>query len=84
MLPPGCVNQQQLWDMGMGSDPFEPSNFLCSLGAVPIKDNFGMLQAPIVTLKEIEYGVYGDLIKIYPKPYSICLKGNINRKPKSH
>ena len=29
-----------------------------------------------VTLKEIEYGVYGDLNIIYPMPYSIYLKGD--------
>ena len=27
--------------------------------------------------REIEYGVYGDLIIIYPKPYSIYLRGII-------
>ena len=32
---------------------------------------------PIVPLKQIEYGVYGDLIIIYPKPYSIYLRGTI-------
>ena len=26
---------------------------------------------PIVPLKQIEYGVYGDLVIMYPKPYSI-------------
>ena len=31
----------------------------------------------IVLLKQIEYGVYGDLIIIYPKPYSIYLRGTI-------
>ena len=25
----------------------------------------------------IEFGVYGDLFIIYPKPYSICLRGII-------
>ena len=29
----------------------------------------------IVPLKQIEYRVYGDLITIYPKPYSIYLSG---------
>ena len=29
----------------------------------------------IVPLKQVEYGVYGDLIIIRPKPYSIYLKG---------
>ena len=31
----------------------------------------------MVPLKYIEYGVYGDLIIKYPKPYSIYLRGNI-------
>ena len=31
----------------------------------------------IVSLKGIEYGVYGDLFIIYPKPYSIYLRGTI-------
>ena len=36
-----------------------------------------------VSLKYIEHGVYGDLIMIYPKPYSIYLRGSItlNAKP---
>ena len=29
----------------------------------------------------IEYVIYGDLIMIYPKPYSICLRGTINPQP---
>ena len=29
----------------------------------------------IVPLKSIEYGVYGDLVIIYPKPYSVYLQG---------
>ena len=32
----------------------------------------------IVPLKQIECGVYGDLIIIYPKPYSIYLRGTIS------
>ena len=36
--------------------------------------------SPLVPLKEIEYGVYGDLTIIYPKPYSIYLRGSINLK----
>ena len=31
----------------------------------------------IVPLKYIEYGVYGDVIITYPKPYSIYLRGTI-------
>ena len=36
-----------------------------------------------VSLKYIEHGVYGDLIMICPKPYSIYLRGSItlNAKP---
>ena len=34
---------------------------------------------PIVPLKQIEYGVYRDLSFIYPKPYSIYLRGTIHR-----
>ena len=30
----------------------------------------------IVPLKLMEYGVYGDLIMIYTKPYSIYLRGD--------
>ena len=33
----------------------------------------------IVPLKYIEYMVYRDLITIYPKPYSIYLRGTILR-----
>ena len=33
---------------------------------------------PIVPFKSIENGVYGDLIIIYPKPYSIYLRGTID------
>ena len=32
----------------------------------------------IILLKEIEYGVHGDLITIYPKPYSIYLRATIS------
>ena len=31
----------------------------------------------IVPLEQIEYGVYGDLIIIYLKPYSIYLRGTL-------
>ena len=31
----------------------------------------------IVPLKKIEYGIYGETIKTYPKPYSIYLGGTI-------
>ena len=29
-----------------------------------------------VPLRELEYGVYGDLIMVYPKPYSIYVRGD--------
>ena len=34
-----------------------------------------------VPLKYIEYGVYGDLTRINPKPCSIYLRGTINNLP---
>ena len=37
---------------------------------------------PRIPLKWIEYGVYGDLNIIDPKPYSIYLRGNITLDPK--
>ena len=42
------------------------------LSTVPLE-----LPQNIVPLKYIKYGVYGDLITIYPKPYSIYLRGTI-------
>ena len=40
---------------------------------------------PIVPYKLIEYGVYGDLlIIVYPKPYSIYLRGTIHPKLKQN
>ena len=32
----------------------------------------------IVPLRQIEYGVYGDLIILYPKPIFYLLKGGLN------
>ena len=39
----------------------------------------GILRHPggIFSLKSIEFGVYADLITIYPTPYSIYLRGTI-------
>ena len=34
----------------------------------------------IVPRKHIEYWVYGDLIIIYPKPYSIYVRGTVTGK----
>ena len=31
----------------------------------------------ILTTTQIEYGIYGDLMIIYPKPYPIYLRGTI-------
>ena len=44
-------------------------NMCQNQGAVPEKT----LSEFIVPLKQIEYGVYGNLIMIYPKPYYIYL-----------
>ena len=38
----------------------------------------------IVPLKLIEYGVYGDLTTIYPKPYSIYLNGTMGSGVLNH
>ena len=38
------------------------------------KDEFGFIA---ILIKYLEYGVYGDLIIIYPKPYSTYMKGTI-------
>ena len=35
---------------------------------------------PIVPLKQIEYGVYGDLIALHPKPHCIYLRGTMTFK----
>ena len=37
------------------------------------------VQGPVVPLKKIECGVYGDLTMIYPKPYSIYLRGTMDK-----
>ena len=49
----------------------QPIELISSTG-VPGKVRF------IVPLKQIDYGVYGDLITIYPKPYSIYFRGTIS------
>ena len=38
----------------------------------------------ILPLKYAEYGVYADLITIYPKPYSIHLRGTIGAVRMTH
>ena len=38
----------------------------------------------IIPLKQIEYGVYGDLVRIYPKSYSIYLGGLEPLTPKPY
>ena len=45
---------------------------------IPIR-NVQQVAEIIVPLKEIECGVCGNLIIIYPKPYSIYLRGTIYR-----
>ena len=40
------------------------------------------LNDPIAPLRQIEYGLYGDLMIIYSKPYSIYLRGIISLSPK--
>ena len=50
-------------------------HFVMSL-AVALQLRFTVLGA-MVPLEQIEYGVYGDLIIISPRPYSIYLRGTI-------
>ena len=38
---------------------------------------------PAVPLNKTEYGVYGHLVIIYPKPYSIYLRGPVSLKTRS-
>ena len=53
-----------------------PKSFNCSPQSVVV---LLMLCHYGPTLNKIEYGVYGDLLIIYPKPYSIYLRGIIER-----
>ena len=41
----------------------------------------GITSKLIVPIKQIEDGIYGDLIIIYPEPYSIYLGGGYKRYP---
>ena len=43
------------------------------------KENGNYYSGFRVRLKQIEYGAYGDLIVIYPNPYSIYFRGTIGR-----
>ena len=64
-----------------------PSNPQCSIIPSPLKCSPKLpkvLLNLIVPLKKIEYGVYGDLLVLYPKPYSIYLRGTINPQPFTH
>ena len=60
--------------------PFNLCKYMCgfetrSLKCGGRKASCKTLPTPIVPLDEIEYGVYGDLTPVYPKPYSIYLRG---------
>ena len=61
----------------IGTDPIDPEAEFWLVNHGP------KLRALIVPLKQIEYWVYGDLIIVYPKPYSIYLRGTttINSTP---
>ena len=53
-----------------------------SLGASDVKlqsaDSGLGIAGGVVPLTQIEYGVYGDFLELYPKPYPIYLWGTIN------
>ena len=53
-------------------------NFVSNEGRVAELRSDMFCQQVIVPLKKIKYGVYGDLIIIYPFPYSIYLRGAIS------
>ena len=58
------------------------SDILGSLLGSPTFRGSTMLGFRVIVPRQwIEYGVYGDLIMINPKPYSIYLRGTITRKP---
>ena len=42
---------------------------------------YGTDSRPMDPLLQVECGVYGDLIIIYPKPFSIYLRGTIDACP---
>ena len=47
------------------------------IGIINGKENGNHYLGFRVPLTQIEYGVYGDLIIIYPKLYSFYVRGNI-------
>ena len=47
------------------------------LSLLALRVEWGEWAMDIVPLKLIEYGIYGDLSRTYPKPYSIYLRGSI-------
>ena len=51
--------------------------FVKSSGVGPIRLFPDLNLSPIVPLKWIAFGIYGVLIIIYPKPYSIYFRGTI-------
>ena len=61
-----------MWRVVHG-DPCLPNLWYTVVGTY-CKLYFGLL---IVSLKQIGYGVHGDLDKIQPEPYSIYLRGTI-------
>ena len=54
-------------------------SLLCSVVRVRLTQLISRIKYPdIVHLTSIEYGVYGDLLITYPKPYSIYFRGTIS------
>ena len=42
------------------------------------------MKLSVVLLKQVEYGLYGDLVIIYPRPFSIYLRGKISPGKDDH
>ena len=65
----GCSVEVRFRVSGFRDDPLQVSSWISVNIVVPLKY--------IVALQSIKYGVYGDPFIIYPKPYSIYLRGTI-------
>ena len=60
---------------GGGDPPCRVEATSTDIGDPSLSIRAGVKVTSVFHLKQIEYGVYGDLTIIYPKPYSIYLRG---------
>ena len=61
--------------------PMDPLGYTLNPIAPEPHSSTNQNSTPRVPLKWIEHGAYGDLTIIYPRPYSIYLRGTIYPKP---